>query len=95
MNETDASSAGYNKPELTEIRVQGHLDERWCDWFMGLTITHCENGDTRLTGLVPDQSALYGLLRKIRDLGIPLLSVNRIKASPADVADINQSIGKK
>lgn len=95
MIEAKPPTTERKEPELTEICVQGHLDERWCDWFMGLTITHCENGDTRLTGLVPDQSALYGLLRKIRDLGIPLLSVNRVKASPADVADISQSMGKK
>ena len=89
MNETYVPTTGYNEFELTEIRVQGHLDKHWRDWFTGLTITHEENGGTRLTGLVPDQSALYGLLRKVRDLGLPLLSVNRVKPGQADVAGIN------
>ncbi len=59
-----------------QIRVRGHLNKQWMDWFDGLTITLEENGDTFLTGPVVDQSALYGLLKKIRDLGMPLLSVN-------------------
>ncbi len=59
-----------------QIRVRGHLNKQWMDWFDGLTITLEADGDTLLTGLVIDQSALYGLLKKIRDLGMPLLSVN-------------------
>lgn len=54
MIEAKPLTTVHKEPELTEICVQGHLDKSWCDWFMGLTITHCENGDTRLTGLVPD-----------------------------------------
>lgn len=92
MSETDVPTAGHPESALTEIRVQGHLHERWCDWFMGLTITHEENGDTRLTGQVPDQSALYGHLRKVRDLAMPLLSVNRLELDQTDVASLNQSI---
>jgi hypothetical protein len=58
-----------------QIRIKGHLDRRWTDWFEGLTITLEDNGDTLLTGPVADQAALHGLLRKVRDLGMPLLSV--------------------
>ncbi len=60
-----------------QIRIQGHLDCQWAEWFEGLTITWEENGDTLLTGLVVDQAALYGLLKKVRDLGMPLHSVIR------------------
>ena len=61
-------------PRCYQIRLQGELDEQWAAWFDGLTITHTANGDTLLTGLVADQAALYGLLRKVRDLGMPLLA---------------------
>ena len=68
------------QPPIYEIRVNGHLGSQWTDWFSGLTILLEENGDTRLTGPVVDQAALHGLLKKVRDLGLPLLSVNRIDA---------------
>ena len=58
-----------------QIRIKGHLGREWTDWFEGLTITALDNGETLLTGPVVDQSALFGLLRKVRDVGIPLLSV--------------------
>jgi hypothetical protein len=62
-----------------QIRIKGHLNAQWTDWFGGLTITPEENGDTLLTGEVVDQSALYGLLKKVRDLGMPLVSVIRVE----------------
>jgi len=62
-----------------QIRIKGHLDSQWADWFESLTITLEENGETLLTCSVIDQSALYGLLRKVRDLGMPLISVIRIE----------------
>ena len=61
-----------------QIRLKGHLGRQWADWFEGLTITLEENGETLLTGPVSDQAALHGLLKKVRDLGLPLLSVMRI-----------------
>ena len=61
------------------VRIQGHLDDEWDDWFGGVTITLEDDGTTLLTCHVVDQSALYGLLRQIRDLGMPLLSVIRIE----------------
>ena len=76
MSNTDASAEDHYEPVLYEIRIKGHLADRWVHWFGGLTITLEENGDTLLTGPVVDQSALHGLLRKVRDLGLPLLSVS-------------------
>lgn len=64
-------------PGVYQIRLKGHLGHEWANWFEGLTITLGKNGDTLLTGPVMDQAALHGLLKKIRDLGMPLISVNR------------------
>ncbi len=63
--------------QQVEIRVKGQIDEHWSNWFEGMTITHTEQGETVLTGTVVDEPALYGLLVKIRDLGLQLISVNR------------------
>lgn len=71
-----------SQPDRYEIRIKGHLDPRWADWFEGLTITREANGDTLLIGPVADQAALHGLLRKVRDLGIQLIAVN--VAAPDD-----------
>jgi hypothetical protein len=76
MSETHLTPTDHDKPRRCELRIQGHLDDRWANWFEGLTITREDNGETRLTGLVVDQAALHGLLKKVRDLGIPLISVN-------------------
>jgi len=67
-----------------EIRIHGHLDGRWAGWFEGLTLTLEENGDTLISGRVIDQAALFGLLRRVRDAGMALVSVNRVTASKAD-----------
>ena len=67
-----------------EILVKGHLDGRWSEWFDGLTITNVENGDAVLSGEIVDQSALHGVLNKVRDLGLPLMAVSRIKSAPED-----------
>lgn len=64
-------------PVVYEIRVVGHLSPQWMDWFEGLTVSLEEDGNTLLIGPVADQAALYGLLRKIRDLGMTLVSVNQ------------------
>ena len=73
-----------NQPMTYEIRIKGHLGRQWADWFAGLSITLEDNGETLLIGLVADQAALHGLLRKVRDLGLPLLAVTLIKPSQAD-----------
>jgi hypothetical protein len=67
------------QPMVYQIRLEGHLGPGWADWFGGLTITLEDNGETLLTGAVEDQAALHGLLRKVRDLGIPLISAIRVK----------------
>ena len=63
-----------------EIRLKGHLDARWSDWFDGLKISLEDNGNTCLTGPIVDQAALHGLLAKIRDLGLPLISLTRVSS---------------
>ena len=80
MSETQASAEDQCEPGLYEIRVKGHLADRWASWFVGMTISLEDNGETLLTGPVVDQAALHGLLRKVRDLGMPLLSVTRVKS---------------
>ncbi len=67
-----------DQPLVYQIRIEGHLDRRWTDWFGGMTITLKDNGDTLLAGPVVDQAALHGLLRKTRDLGMPLISAIRV-----------------
>ncbi len=76
MKETQASMGNQGQSSVYEIRLQGHLDSRWAGWFGGLTVTLNDNGETLLTGPVADQAALHGLLKKVRDLGLPLQSVN-------------------
>ena len=67
------------QPAIFQIKIKGHLDRQWAHWFEGLVITLEENGDTLLTGPVVDQSALHGLLKKVRDLGMPLVSVSPVE----------------
>ena len=80
-----------NEPMVYQIRLQGHLGRQWTAWFGGLTITLEDNGETLLTGPVVDQSALYGLLRKVRNLGIPLLAVNRVEPGPSTTLGTGQA----
>jgi hypothetical protein len=76
-----------NQPMIYQIKIKGHLGRQWTDWFEGLTITLEENGETLFTGPVVDDAALHGLLKKVRDLGMPLLSVNRVEHDQEDEAD--------
>ncbi len=76
MSNTHSPKHEADQPMIYQIRIKGHLEGLWTDWFEGLTITLEDNGDTLLTGNVVDQSALHGLLRKVRDLGMPLVSFN-------------------
>ena len=81
MSKAHASTEADDELGFYAIRLKGHLDGRWANWFEGMTITLEDNGQTLLTGPVTDQAALHGLLRRVRDLGTPLLSVNRIESS--------------
>ena len=74
---------------IYQIRIKGHLGDRWAAWFEGLTIAPQQNGDTLLTGPVVDQAALHGLLKKVRDLGMPLLSVACLEPDQSDALDPN------
>ena len=88
MSEIHASTEDQYEPGLYEIRLKGHLDDQWSDWFDGLTITLEEDGNTLLTGPVVDQAALHGLLKKVRDLGMPLVSVCPLEPGQADAPDV-------
>ena len=81
------------QPVIYKIRIKGQLDSEWTDWFEGLTITLDENGDTLLSGPVIDQAALHGLLKKVRDLGMPLISV--CPGQSKDLGSISSKIGEK
>jgi hypothetical protein len=72
-----------DQPMIYQIRLKGHLGRQWTDWFGGLTITLEDDGDTLLTGPVVDQAALHGLLKKVRDLGLSLVSVNPVEPGPS------------
>ena len=89
MSETHASTEDHHEPGRYEIRIKGHLDKRWAAWFDGLTITREDNGETRLSGPVVDQAALHGLLRKVRDLGLPLIAVMEVDPKQPNRSDGN------
>lgn len=78
MNETHASTEDHYEAGFYLIRIKGHLDDRWADWFGGLTITLEDNGETLLTGPVVDQAALHGVFNRIRDLGLVIIEVKSI-----------------
>ncbi len=86
MSDQHSQRTDPDQPVVYQIRLKGQLGSQWTDWFGGLTITLEENGDTLLTGPVIDQAALFGLLKKARDLGLPLISVSPVKLGPADAA---------
>jgi len=78
------------QPLIYQIRLKGHLGCQWAGWFGNLSITQQDNGETILTGPVIDQAALHGLLRKVRDLGMPLVSVNCVETDQIDGSGANQ-----
>ena len=80
-----------NQPVIYQIRIKGHLGCGWTDWFEGLTITLEEDGDTLLTGPVIDQAALHGLLKKVRDLGMPLVSIRPVEPGPPTTLGTGQA----
>jgi hypothetical protein len=86
MVDTPASHA-----QCYEIRLKGHLEGRWVKWFDGLAITLEDNGDTLLTGPVVDQAALHGLLKRVRDLGMPLVSVSPLEHGPSTALGTGQA----
>ncbi len=88
MSEKHATRQDHYEPGIYEIRIRGHLDKKWAEWFEGLIITLEDNGDTILTGPVIDQAALHGLLKKVRDLGMPLVSVCPLKNGQADQSNV-------
>jgi hypothetical protein len=80
-----------DQPMVYQIRIKGHLGSEWTDWFEGLTIKLEEDGNTLLTGPLVDQSALHGLLKKVRDLGLPLVSVNPVEYGPSTTLGTGQA----
>ena len=80
------------EPVVYQLRVKGHLGAQWGAWFGGMTVRQTANGETLITGLVVDQAALYGLLRKVRDVGLPLISVTRAQTDQIDGPDSKQAI---
>ncbi len=80
-----------DQPAVYQIRLEGHLGTQWADWFGGLTITQTQDGDTLLTGPVIDQAALHGLLKKVRDLGMPLVSVSPVEPGPPTTLGTGQA----
>jgi len=80
-----------DQPVVYQIRIKGHLGHQWTDWFEGLTITLEEDGNTLLTGPVIDQAALHGLLKKVRDLGMPLVSVSPLEPGPPTTLGTGQA----
>ncbi len=90
MSNEISSEIDPGQPMIYQIRIKGHLGHEWTDWFEGLTITALDNGETLLTGPVVDQAALHGLLRKVRDVGMPLISVIHVPPGQAEASNGNE-----
>lgn len=89
------STTPPHEPMTYQIKIKGHLGRGWTDWFEGLTITLEDTGDTLLAGPVADQSALFGLLRKVRDLGMTLLSVAGVNPGRAQASDVEGEVNDR
>jgi hypothetical protein len=89
MRDTDLPPDRQRKPTLYEVRVKGHLDDRWAEWFEGLSIARGGDDTTTLSGPVIDQASLHGVLRKVRDLALPLVSVVPIDGVSPKVSDVD------
>ena len=87
MTDEQKSKPNPNQQMVYQIKLKGHLGPQWKDWFDDLTLTLEEDGNTLLSGSVVDQAALHGILKRIRDLGVPLLSVNAIDPKDQQVGD--------
>jgi hypothetical protein len=79
MSERHTPTPDHPEAGRYEIRLTGHLDARWAAWFDGLTVTHGRDGTTVLSGPIADQAALHGVIQRVRDLGLPLVSVTRVE----------------
>jgi hypothetical protein len=88
MSNNSDPTTNPGQPVVYQIRIKSHLGREWTDWFESLAITLEENGDTLLTGPVVDQAALHGLLKKVRDLGMPLVSVSPLEPGQTDASDV-------
>jgi hypothetical protein len=88
MSHNLTPTTDQDQPKVYQIRMKGHLGRHWSDWFEGMSITPEANGDTVLTGPVVDQAALHGVLKRVRDLGLPLLSVTPVAPSQADASNV-------
>jgi hypothetical protein len=88
MSEKLNAQIDPSQPTVYQIRIKGQLGPQWTDWFGGLTITLEDSGDTLLIGPVVDQAALHGILKKVRDLGLPLVSVCPIKSVQTDQSNV-------
>ena len=93
MSNKHRAEQDADQPMVYHIKLKGQLVPKWMDWFEGLTITLEEDGNTLLTGTVIDQAALHGWLKKIRDLGIPLLSVNSVGTHLQETREVKQGVG--
>jgi hypothetical protein len=89
MSEKHVSMEGNHEPGLYEIRLKGHLDHRWADRFEDMIFTHESDGTTILSGPVVDQAALHGLLKKVRDLGLTLISIIQVDPKQTNGPDVN------
>lgn len=90
MTDEQQANPDANQQTVYQFRIKGHLGTQWMGWFEGLTVTLEEDGNTLLSGPVIDQSAMHGILKKIRDLGMPLLSVNSVETRTQDTSDNKQ-----
>jgi len=84
MSNNHRTEVKPDEPMIYQIRIKGHLSTQWADWFEGMAIKLEDNGDTLLTGLVADQAALFGMIKKVRDLGMPLRSVHPVEPNQAE-----------
>jgi hypothetical protein len=95
MTDEQQSNPEAHQRTVYQFRINGHFGQKWMNWFEGFTVTLEEDGNTVLSGTVVDQSALHGILKKIRDLGMPLLAVNQVEPKHVEMKISTNSVKKK